>query len=99
MRHPTRPASFRFALGIGTFLLFGLSFAMAASSTHLIYLGTYTRNGPSKGIYAIRLDGNTGALGAPALAAEGVDPAWVTLSPDRKFLYAIHPSTAQAMGF
>jgi 6-phosphogluconolactonase len=99
MHHPTRSSRFRFALSVGTFLFSGLSFAMAASTTHLIYLGTYTRNGPSKGIYAIRLDSNTGMLGAPALAAEGVDPAWITLSPDKKFLYAIHPSTAQAMGF
>ncbi|MEO6245795.1 MAG: lactonase family protein [Opitutaceae bacterium] len=67
--------------------------------SHLIFLGGYTAKGPNKGIYAIRLDGETGLLGAPALAAEAVDPAWIILTPDRKFLYAIHPSTAQASGF
>ena len=79
------------------FFLSGLTLAMA--STHLIYLGGYTAKSTNKGIYAIRLDADTGMLGAPVLAAEAVDPAWITLSPDRKFLYAIHPSAAQAIGF
>lgn len=79
------------------FLLSGLPLAMASS--HLIYLGGYTAKSTNKGIYAIRLDAETGMLGAPVLAAEAVDPAWITLSPDRRFLYAIHPSAAQAIGF
>ena len=70
---------------------------MAAS--HLIFLGTYTNRGNSQGIYAVRLDGDTGALSAPALVAPATDPAWLTLTPDKKFLYAIHASTAQAIGF
>ena len=27
------------------------------------------------------------------------NPAWIALSPDKKFLYAIHESAAQAVGF
>lgn len=69
------------------------------ASTHLIYLGTYTRNSTSKGIYAVRLDSSTGSLGAPELVMEATDPAWLALSPDKKFLYAIHGSAAQAIGF
>ncbi len=67
-------------------------------TSHLIYLGTYTRHG-SQGIYATRLDGDTGTLSPPRLVAETPDPAWITLTPDRRLLYAIHPSTAQATGF
>lgn len=70
---------------------------MAAS--HLIYLGTYTRTGVSKGIYAVRLDRETGAFSEPELAAEATDPAWITFSPDKRFLYAIHASRSQAIGF
>ncbi len=70
---------------------------MAAS--HLIFLGTYTSNSTSKGIYAVRLDGDTGALSDPQLVAATPDPTWITLTPDRKILYAIHPSVAQAVGF
>ena len=69
-----------------------------ASSSPLIFLGTYTKNG-SRGIYTVRLDTATGALSAPTLVAEGPDPAWLTLSPDKKFLYAIYPSTSQAIGY
>src|SRR5215212_5976541 len=68
------------------------------ASSHLIYFGTYTRDG-SKGIYSARLDDTTGALSAPQIAAETADPAWITLSPNKKFLYAIHASPAQAVGF
>lgn len=84
-------------LGVTLVLLHGLTTLMASS--HLIYLGTYTRNGPSKGIYSVRLDDATGALSAPELVAESIDPAWITLSPNKRFLYAIHPSSAQAIGF
>ena len=69
------------------------------ASSHLIYLGTYTRNGDSQGIYAVRLDGDRGALSDPVLAAKATDPAWITFSPDKKFLYAIDASPAQAIGF
>lgn len=81
---------------VGMLLLQSLTYAMANS--HLIYLGTYTRNG-AKGIYAVRLDRATGALSAPELAAEATDPAWIAFSPDKKFLYAVHVSPQQAIGF
>ena len=69
------------------------------ASSHLIFLGTYTAKGPSKGIYRVRLDDDTGALSVPQLAATATDPAWLALSPDRKYLYAIDGTTAQARGF
>ncbi len=69
-----------------------------APTSHLLFLGTYTKNG-SRGIYSVRLDAATGALSAPVLAAESPDPAWLTLSPNKKFLYAIHPTAALAAGF
>jgi 6-phosphogluconolactonase len=72
-------------------------------TSHLVLLGTYTRPSPtgnvSKGIYAVRLDSETGALGEPALAAETANPTWLTLSRGKKFLYAAHASKTQAIGF
>ncbi len=68
------------------------------ATSHLIFFGTYTRS-TSRGIYAARLDDDTGALSVPVLAAETPSPTWVTLSPNKKFLYAVHPSKAQAVGF
>ena len=69
------------------------------ASSHLIFLGTYTRTGTSQGIYSVRLDGDSGALSAPQLVAEATDPAWLALTPDRKFLYTIHGSATQARGY
>ena len=87
------PALLACAVALGAYLP-----AMSAAASHLVYLGTYTKNG-SRGIYSVRLDSSTGALTTPVLAAETPDPAWITLSPDKKFLYAIHPSAPLATGF
>jgi 6-phosphogluconolactonase len=70
----------------------------AAMSSHLIFLGTYTRT-TSRGIYAVRLDAATGTLGEVTLVAETPNPGWLAFSPDKRFLYAIHESQAQAVGF
>jgi 6-phosphogluconolactonase len=69
------------------------------ASSHLIFLGTYTARGTSQGIYSVRLDAATGALSSLQLAAAATDPAWLTLTPDGRFLYAIEASPAQARGF
>ncbi len=80
--------------------LFALLFPLTAfaMNSHLIFLGTYTRT-TGKGIYAVRLDDDTGALSTPFLVAETPSPTWITFSPDKKFLYANYPSAAQAIGF
>lgn len=70
---------------------------MAAS--HLIFLGTYTRSGASRGIYAVRLESETGRLSAPWLAAEASDPGWMEFFVDRRLLYVIHASPAQAVAY
>ncbi len=57
------------------------------AGTTLVYIGTYT--GPkSQGIYVSRLDPESGSLSKPKLAAEMINPSWVTLHPNGKFLYA-----------
>jgi len=70
----------------------------AAASSHLIYLGTYTRS-TSKGIYAVRLDGHTGELSQPILVAETANPSFLALSPDRSHLYAVSESSSMAVPF
>jgi 6-phosphogluconolactonase len=77
--------------------VFVAPFSLMAKS-HLVFLGTYTRT-TSRGIHAVRFDSDTGKLGEPFLVAETPNPGWLTLSPDRKFLYAIHESQAQAVGY
>ena len=52
------------------------------------YLGTYTDQSGSKGIYEGSLDEDTGKLGPITLAAPASDPSFLTLSPKGDFLYA-----------
>ena len=52
-----------------------------------VYLGTYT--GPkSKGIYRSQLDLATGKLTPPELATETVNPTFLAIHPNQRFLYA-----------
>lgn len=67
-------------------------------SLHHLFIGTYTNSG-SRGIHALDLDSATGTLGAPRVAAETGNPTYLTLSPDRKFLYAVKNSPALATGY
>ena len=53
-----------------------------------VYIGTYT-GGNSRGIYQSTLDVFTGELLPPQLAAEIVNPSFVAIHPNQKFLYAV----------
>jgi 6-phosphogluconolactonase len=68
------------------FALMNLPPARAADA--LLFIGTYTRDGHSRGIYSLRLDLATGALTAPVLAAEAQNPTFLALHPDKRHLYA-----------
>ncbi|MBM3888899.1 MAG: lactonase family protein [Verrucomicrobia bacterium] len=63
--------------------------SVMASDSYIVYLGTYTRSGASKGIYTCRLDADTGKLSAPELAAETTNPSFLAIHPNRRFLYAV----------
>ena len=54
----------------------------------IVYVGTYTQK-ESKGIYAWRFDAATGKLAPLGLVAETVNPTFLALRPDRRFLYAV----------
>lgn len=80
--------------------LFAALEAGAADPPRLVYVGTYTdwsllvpvhRNPPgerSRGIYAFRFDSEKGVLTPLGLAAETVNPTYVTFSPSGRVLYA-----------
>lgn len=72
--------------------------APASSGEYFVYFGTYTgftymREGrpagssQSKGIYVSRFNPATGHLTEPELAVEVVNPAYLAVSPNQKFLY------------
>ncbi len=68
-------------------LTFGTS-AFAAAGKYLMYVGTYTR-GASKGIYVYRFDPKSGDVESLGLAGEIVNPSFVALHPNGKFLYSV----------
>jgi 6-phosphogluconolactonase len=73
---------------------------LAAPKTFLVFWGTYTEgggqygNGDSKGIYVSRMDAATGKLTDPELAAESPNPSWLTIHPNRRWLYAVNERIA-----
>lgn len=61
----------------------------SADTTFRIYIGTY--NSPkSQGIYRAEFDAETGKLSDPVLAVEAVDPSFLAIHPNKKFLYAVN---------
>jgi len=60
----------------------------ASSSHHLAFVGTYTGQTGSKGIYAFDFDSSAGKLTPKGLAAETPSPSWVAIHPSGKFAYA-----------
>jgi 6-phosphogluconolactonase len=75
---------------------------VARNDDFFMYVGTYTGfkyvhhskpygrgESHSKGIYVSRFHAATGKLDQPALAAEIVNPSFLTISPDHRFLYAV----------
>ena len=63
---------------------------MPLATSLLVLFGTYTpASGVSRGIYTAQLDLATGALTAPALAADGANPTFIAWRPDGAALYAL----------
>ncbi|MBI1792348.1 MAG: lactonase family protein [Acidobacteria bacterium] len=54
-----------------------------------MYIGTYTRQN-SKGIYVYRFDPASGKATPAGLAAETSNPSFLTVHPNRRFLYAVN---------
>lgn len=60
-------------------------------SEYFAYIGTYTQEGSqSKGIYAYRFDSSTGQLTSIGLAATTINPSFLAVAPNQRFLYAVN---------
>src|SRR5690606_3432053 len=53
-----------------------------------LLVGTYTSEGGSQGIYVYKFDTETGKSDSLSLA-EAVNPSYLVVSPDEKFVYAV----------
>jgi 6-phosphogluconolactonase len=80
----------------------GVQTAHAQGGDFFMYVGTYTGfkwvhhsrpyglgESHSKGIYVSRFRATTGEFSEPVLAAEVINPSFLTVSPDHRFLYAV----------
>jgi 6-phosphogluconolactonase len=69
----------------------GVPFIQASEPTNGfdLLVGTYT-SGKSKGIYSFRFNVDTGDLQPLASPAETVNPSYLVVSPDEKFVYAVN---------
>jgi 6-phosphogluconolactonase len=61
----------------------------ATAADYIVYIGTYTNTGKSKGIYAYSFDPGSGKLTEIGLAGEATNPSFLAIHPNRKFLYAV----------
>src|ERR1700730_1777125 len=59
----------------------------------IVYIGTSKRES-SKGIYAWRLDADSGKMEPLGLVADTMRPIFLALHPNRRFLYAVSRPTA-----
>ncbi len=93
--------TFCLILAFGFALLAGSS-ALAQDHDYFVYVGTYTGfkyvhhskpygkgESQSKGIYVVRFNSDRGEFGEPQLAAEMINPSFLTISPNHRFLYAV----------
>lgn len=84
------------------FAVVACQFAAAQGGDFFMYFGTYTgfkfvsHSAPigvgdshSKGIYVSRFHAATGEISEPELAAEIVNPSFLTVRPNHRFLYAV----------
>jgi 6-phosphogluconolactonase len=60
-----------------------------APKKFMVYVGTYTSDKKSEGIYRMELDLATGKLSEPKLAGKTVNPSFLAIHPTGKFLYAV----------
>jgi 6-phosphogluconolactonase len=60
-----------------------------APKKFMVYVGTYTSDKKSEGIYRMEFDPATGKLSAPKLAGKAVNPSFLAIHPSGKYLYAV----------
>jgi 6-phosphogluconolactonase len=80
-------------LSAGTLGVVGLALGRGRSvavDEQFAYIGTYTTDGRSKGIYRLFLDMANGEMRVDGLAAESRNPSFLALHPNGRTLYAVN---------
>jgi 6-phosphogluconolactonase len=69
-------------------LAIALSHCAFAAGSYFVYVGGYTGEN-NKGIYGLRFDSASGDLAKMGLLVEITNPSFLTIHPNRRFLYAV----------
>jgi 6-phosphogluconolactonase len=94
--HPSRRDFLAAAAALGVAGCAGLPRREPAGREARVYVGTYTNDGRSRGIHAVAVDRETGALRGDGLAAEAVNPSFLALTADGRTLVAVSERTEYA---
>ena len=64
--------------------------ARGSLAERLAYVGTYTTDGRSDGIYRLLVDTTTGAMRLDGVAVKAANPSYLALHPNGRVLYAVN---------
>lgn len=83
--------------------VFALSILQAQANKFNLIVGTYTKSCESKGIYVYEFDSNTGDFSLKNNTENIINPSYLTVSNDNKFVYSVSEndkkSSVSAFGF
>jgi len=78
------------AAALGAVGVAGVSGSRWSTAERLAYVGTYTTDGRSEGIYRLLVDTTTGAMRLDGVAAKSANPSYLALHPNGRVLYAVN---------
>jgi 6-phosphogluconolactonase len=78
------------------FLLLIFTITQAQNGKFYLLVGTYTNGCESKGIYVYEFDSNTGDFSFKNASENTVNPSYLTVSDDNKFVYSVNENGAQS---
>jgi 6-phosphogluconolactonase len=78
------------AAAVGAAGLAGVTRSRKSVAERLAYIGTYTADGRSEGIYRLLVDTTTGAMRLDGTAATAANPSYLALHPNGRVLYAVN---------
>lgn len=82
------------AAALGALGIRGRAMSRARGAEGLAYVGTYTTDRRSEGIYRIRVNGESGAVQLDGVAARTPNPSYLALHPSGRTVYAVNEVSA-----
>ncbi|MDD5149899.1 MAG: lactonase family protein [Flavobacterium sp.] len=76
--------------------IFALSVVQAQEKKFNLIVGTYTNSCESKGIYVYDFDSNSGQFNFKNTSEKTVNPSYLSVSSDNKFIYSVNESGSES---